>query len=75
MPERKAAISIQNLVKYFGKKKVLDGITLDVYQGETFVIMGGSGCGKSTLLRHMTGAIQPSSGKVYVGDKELTLLN
>lgn len=75
MPDRKVAISVQKLVKYFGKKKVLDGISLDIYQGETFVIMGGSGCGKSTLLRHMTGAIQPSSGKVYIGDKDLTSLN
>jgi len=73
--ERKVAISIKDLIKYFDDMKVLDGINLDIYQGETFVIMGGSGCGKSTLLRHMSGAIQPSSGKVFFGDKDLTVLS
>jgi phospholipid/cholesterol/gamma-HCH transport system ATP-binding protein len=70
--EKKVAISVRNLVKYFDSRKVLDGISLDVYQGETFVIMGGSGCGKSTLLRHMSGAIRPNSGKVSFMDKDLT---
>ena len=75
MGEKKIAISVQNLVKSFGGRRVLDGITLDIYQGETFVIMGGSGCGKSTFLRHMTGAIKPDSGKIFFGDKDITRLN
>ena len=75
MNEHKSAISVQGLVKFFDGRKVLDGISLDVRQGETFVIMGGSGCGKSTLLRHMTGAIKPDEGKVFFGDKDLTTLN
>ena len=75
MAERRIAISVQNLVKSFDGRKVLDGVTLDIDQGETFVIMGGSGCGKSTLLRHMTGAIAPDSGKVYFKDQDLTRLS
>ncbi|MCR4337783.1 MAG: ABC transporter ATP-binding protein [Candidatus Omnitrophica bacterium] len=75
MPEKRVAISVQNLVKYFGGRKVLDGVSLDIYQGETFVIMGGSGCGKSTLLRHMTGAIAPTSGKVFFHGRDLTTMN
>lgn len=75
MREKKVAITVKNLVKYFDGRKVLDGVNLEIYQGETFVIMGGSGCGKSTLLRHMTGAILPDEGKVYFGDKDLTALN
>ncbi len=75
MREKKVAIFVENLVKYFDGRKVLDGISLEVYQGETFVIMGGSGCGKSTLLRHMTGAMKPDSGKVFFGDKDLTALS
>ncbi len=74
MREKKVAISVVDLVKYFDGRKVLDGISLEVYQGETFVIMGGSGCGKSTLLRHMTGAMKPDGGKVFFGDKDLTVL-
>jgi len=75
MPEKKIAISVKNLVKYFEGRKVLDGVTMDIYQGETFVIMGGSGCGKSTLLRHMSGAIQPDEGEVVFNGRELTHLS
>ena len=74
MEDQKIAVSIKNLHKTLGGRKVLNGITLDVYQGETFVIMGGSGCGKSTLLRHMIGALTPDTGKVFIGDKDLTTL-
>ena len=74
MSERKIAISIQNLHKTLGNQKVLNGVNLDIYQGETFVIMGGSGCGKSTLLRHMIGALTPDEGKVFIADKDLTTL-
>ncbi|HOY08914.1 MAG TPA: ABC transporter ATP-binding protein [Candidatus Omnitrophota bacterium] len=74
MAERPVAISVRNLVKTFDGRTVLDGVTLDIYQGETFVIMGGSGCGKSTLLRHMTGAIKPDAGQVYFQGKDLTLM-
>lgn len=59
-------ISVQNLVKSFDGRVVLDGINLDVSQGETMVIMGGSGSGKSTLLRHMIGSLIPDSGKVIL---------
>jgi len=75
MPERQVAITIKDLIKYFDDRKVLHGINLDIYQGETFVIMGGSGCGKSTLLRHMSGAIKPDSGNVLFLGKDLTLLS
>jgi len=57
-------IEIRNLVKRFGEQTVLNGINLDIYRGETMVIMGGSGSGKSTLLRHMIGALQPDEGTV-----------
>ncbi len=69
--EKKLVISVQNLTKSFDGRKVLDGVTLDIYQGEIFVILGGSGCGKSTLLRHMTGAIKPEQGKVVLFGNDL----
>ena len=63
--QRPCAIRVRDLVQTFGSPRaILDGIDLDVYQGETLVIMGGSGCGKSTLLRHMIGSLQPDSGTV-----------
>jgi len=57
-------IEIRELVRKFDAQTVLDGITLDINEGETMVIMGGSGCGKSTLLRHMIGSLRPTSGSI-----------
>lgn len=73
--EKKVAISLRNIVKYFDKHKVLHEINLDIYKGEIFVLMGGSGSGKSTLLRIMTGGIKPTDGQILFGDKELNTLN
>ena len=59
-------IVVENLVKSFDGRVVLDGINFTVKKGETVVIMGGSGCGKSTLLRHLIGAYLPDSGDIHV---------
>ncbi|MCK5082147.1 MAG: ABC transporter ATP-binding protein [Candidatus Omnitrophica bacterium] len=75
MPEAEVAVSVKDLEKSFGGLKVLEDIDLDIYQGETFVIMGGSGSGKSTLLRIMTGGIKPNAGQVYFNGKEISTLN
>ena len=75
MAANKIAISVRNLHRSFGNLKVLRGINLDIYQGETFVIMGGSGCGKSTLLRHIIGAMRPDEGAVYFGDKNIASIS
>ncbi|OGX08537.1 MAG: ABC transporter ATP-binding protein [Omnitrophica WOR_2 bacterium GWA2_47_8] len=75
MSERKVILAVQNITKSFGGRKVLDGISVEIYQGEIFVIMGGSGCGKSTLLRHMIGSIKPDSGRVLFDGKDLSKLS
>ena len=64
-------ISVRNLVKNFGSRRILNGITLDVRQGETLVVMGGSGCGKSTFLRHLIGSIRPDSGEVWMFGQDI----
>ena len=73
--KREAVIKIENLVKKFGLRTVLDGINLEIYKGETFVIVGGSGCGKSTLLRHMIGSIKADSGKVSLLGRNINELS
>lgn len=73
--ENEIVIKAQDVVKKFGDRTILNGINLDIYRGETFVIMGGSGCGKSTFLRHLIGALKPDSGKVFVLGKDLAALN
>ncbi len=75
MPEKEIAISIQNLTKILGGRKVLDNVSFDIYRGEIFVIMGGSGHGKSTLLRNMTGALIPDSGKILFNGQDLLKLS
>lgn len=62
-------ISIRDLVVTFSDGagrpvRVLDGVTFDVYPGETLVVMGGSGCGKSTLLNCLIGEVRPTSGQI-----------
>jgi phospholipid/cholesterol/gamma-HCH transport system ATP-binding protein len=63
----KTAIQVQNVTKVFGGRAVLDGVCLDVREGETLVILGGSGSGKSTLLRLMIGNIRYDGGKIFIG--------
>lgn len=58
------AIQVQDVTKKFDDKVVLDAIRLDVFQGETLVILGGSGSGKSTLLRLMIGNLPSNSGEI-----------
>ncbi|MCP4377511.1 MAG: ABC transporter ATP-binding protein [bacterium] len=69
--EQAPIIRVTNLTKSFGDTKVLRGVDLDVYPGETMVIMGGSGCGKSTLLRHMIGSLVPDSGTVEMFSQDV----
>lgn len=67
-------IEVDSLVRYFGKQKVLDGLSFKVYAGDTFIIMGGSGCGKSTLLRHLIGTEKPTSGSIKIFGEEITTM-
>jgi phospholipid/cholesterol/gamma-HCH transport system ATP-binding protein len=69
MPQ--AAIQVLDVVKKFGDRTILDAIRLDVFQGETLVILGGSGSGKSTMLRLMIGNIAPNSGDIIGLGKSL----
>lgn len=59
-------IEVRDLVTHYGERKILDGVSLDVRDGEILVIMGGSGSGKSTLLRYMLALNRPTSGSVSV---------
>jgi phospholipid/cholesterol/gamma-HCH transport system ATP-binding protein len=71
---KKVVISVRDLVQEFDGRRVLDGVNLDVYEGETLVIMGGSGCGKSTFLRALVGLYRPTSGSIcYEGKNILEL--
>lgn len=57
-------IQANDLKKYYGKQKALDGINLEVYQGEVFGFIGPNGAGKSTTIRILLGLLRQNSGKI-----------
>ncbi|MFN2603696.1 MAG: ABC transporter ATP-binding protein [Gemmatimonadaceae bacterium] len=68
-------IKLVDVYKSFGSKKVLQGFTLDVDEGETMVIIGYSGSGKSVAIKHIVGLLEPDSGTVFVDNKEVPKLS
>jgi phospholipid/cholesterol/gamma-HCH transport system ATP-binding protein len=68
-------IEVTDLVREFGGRRVLNGISFKVEKGDTMIVMGGSGCGKSTLLRHVIGAVKPTSGSIKLFGEEITTMD
>lgn len=66
-----AVLEVRDLVRTFGPRRVLDGVSFTVRKGDTMVIMGGSGCGKSTLLRHLIGVLKPDSGSIKLFGEDI----
>src|SRR5207245_11384859 len=60
-------IKIDNLVKAFGPKRAVDGISFTVERGEVLGFLGPNGAGKSTTMRMITGFMPPTSGAISVG--------
>ncbi|HSR58182.1 MAG TPA: ATP-binding cassette domain-containing protein, partial [Candidatus Binataceae bacterium] len=73
--QRRPFISLRAVEKSFGEKEVLRGVNLEVFEGETVVVLGGSGEGKSVLLRHINGLERPERGEVWVDGKRLNDLS
>jgi len=68
-------IQVENLVTHYGDRKILNGVTLDVHEGEIMVIMGGSGSGKSTLLRHLMALETKTSGTMRILGQDIDELS
>ena len=64
--ETQYKIRMKDVCKSFGRKKVLDGVTLDVKKGESLVIIGGSGTGKSVTIKCIQGLLTPESGSIEI---------
>ena len=79
IPSEKFALKAEDLSKTVtspeGMLTILDQVNLQVSHGERIAIIGASGAGKSTLLGLLAGLDLPSSGKVWLGDSELTALD
>lgn len=68
-------ISLIDVHKAFGSKRVLEGFTLDVHEGESMVIIGYSGTGKSVAIKHIVGLLEPDAGQVWVDGLEVPKLS
>lgn len=68
-------ISVQNLTKSFGSNKVLDGLSFELGEKESFVIIGGSGTGKSVLIKCILGLLRADSGKILIKGQDITTLS
>jgi putrescine transport system ATP-binding protein len=60
------------VTKRFGDVVAVDDVSLDIAEGECFALLGGSGSGKTTLLRLLAGFERPTSGRVFLGDEDIT---
>ena len=67
-------IKLVNVHKAFGPKKVLQGFSLDIAEGETMVVIGYSGTGKSVAIKHIVGLLEPDLGEVWVDGLEVPKL-
>lgn len=66
-------IKLEKLTKYFDNLRVLEGIDFEINKGESLSVIGPSGCGKSTLLRLLIRIEEPTSGKIFIDGKDLSL--
>jgi osmoprotectant transport system ATP-binding protein len=65
-------IRLEEVTKRYGGALAVDGLTLDIPDGEVCVLIGPSGCGKTTTLRMINRLIEPTSGHIFVGDRDIT---
>lgn len=68
-------VQLLDLAKHFGKVKALDGLSLDIAQGELVALLGPSGCGKTTALRSLAGLQELDRGQMVVDGKDITFQN
>src|SRR5438105_15564669 len=72
-----ASVTLRGLAKTYdpGGTQAVADLSLDVRDGEFFVLLGPSGCGKTTALRCIAGLEEPSSGEVLIGGRDVTRLD
>jgi putrescine transport system ATP-binding protein len=71
-PATRPYVEIDRVTKSFGDFKAVDDVSLKIYKGEIFCLLGASGCGKTTLLRMLGGFETPSSGRIFIDGEDMT---
>ena len=69
--EKHSIIEINNVTKDFGSVRALNGVSMQIKQGEFFSLLGPSGCGKTTLLRMISGFETPTSGSISIAGESM----
>ncbi|ABL78943.1 ABC transporter ATP-binding protein [Thermofilum pendens] len=67
-------VRLEHVTKRYGKVVAVDDVSLEVKEGEFFVLLGPSGCGKTTTLRIIAGLEEPDEGRVFFGEEDVTRL-
>src|SRR5579864_3878091 len=67
-----ALLSFENVTTYYGQMRILEGVTLQVGEGELVCLLGGNASGKSTTLKTILGIVRPRSGHVLLGGEDVT---
>ncbi len=65
-------VQLEQVCKNYGNVAAVKNVSLEIYGGELFSLLGGSGCGKTTLLRILAGFERPSSGRVFIDGLDMT---
>ena len=65
-------LRLSNIRKAFGQTLVVEDVNIEVPSGSLFFLLGSSGCGKTTILRMIAGFLQPTAGRVFFDDRDVT---
>jgi putrescine transport system ATP-binding protein len=71
-PAARPYVEVDHVTKSFGEFKAVDDVSLKIYKGEIFCLLGASGCGKTTLLRMLGGFETPTSGRILIDGEDMT---
>ncbi|MEJ8570159.1 ABC transporter ATP-binding protein [Microbaculum marinum] len=71
-PKARPSVQVDSVTKKFGDFIAVNDVSLKIYRGELFCLLGGSGCGKTTLLRMLAGFETPSGGRVLIDGQDVT---
>ena len=71
-PKEQPYVRIEKVTKKFGDFTAVDDVSLSIYRGEFFSLLGGSGSGKTTLLRMLAGFETPTSGKIFIDGVDMS---
>jgi putrescine transport system ATP-binding protein len=71
-PDAQPYVRLENLTKSFGDFKAVNDVSLNIFKGEIFCLLGASGCGKTTLLRMLGGFETPTAGRIFIDGEDMT---